>query len=208
MIEILRERLQIHVCRVHGPVKLGPRLVGNVAGRHGHGLDALCAAGFGDIDGIFRENDGIVVGECDRMAAETLRGGGDGVRRRGVAQPVRLPRLADVPVLAEPAAEIASRRAKRQHTRARQKMVERLFFNRIDAEPAAPTVGREHHLVAGPLPDKAEAALVLLQLAETRTQPAFHPAVRQQGPPPGRIVGCGWLHGHGSNLPPPRSAVP
>ncbi|HEY2370293.1 MAG TPA: AmmeMemoRadiSam system radical SAM enzyme [Polyangiaceae bacterium] len=49
-------------------------------------------------------------------------------------QPVPLPRLRDVVVLAEAAAEIAAGRAEGKHRRAGIEVVQRLLFDRIDAE--------------------------------------------------------------------------
>ena len=66
--------------------------------------------------------------------------------RRLIHQPVHVARLADVPVLAELAREIAARRAERKHARAGIEVIERLLLDRIDAEARRAAVRREHHL--------------------------------------------------------------
>jgi hypothetical protein len=77
--------------------------------------------------GVLQEDHRIVVGHGDAAAAEPLRSlrNGLGCRRRG--EPINLPGLGDVPVLAEPARQIAARRAEGQHGAGRQEVVERLF---------------------------------------------------------------------------------
>src|SRR5262249_18705447 len=92
-----------------------------------------------------------------------------------------------VPVLAEAAAEVAARRAEREDRRPRQKMVERLLLDRVDAEAARAPVGREHDLVALARPDEAEAALPVAQLALTRTDVALEAAVRERVPVASRL---------------------
>jgi len=70
------------------------------------------AARLGDVDCVFGENHGIIVSERDRSAAEPLRRERDLLGRRSVRELVPFARFGDVPVLAKPAAEIASSRAK------------------------------------------------------------------------------------------------
>jgi hypothetical protein len=89
----------------------------------------------------------------------------------------------DVPVLAKTAAQIAARRAKREHACSRQKMVQRLLLNRIDTKSAASAVGGQHHSIPHPLTHKTKSALPVIQFAKPRTQPAFDAPVRQHHPP-------------------------
>jgi carbamoylphosphate synthase small subunit len=46
-------------------------------------------------------------------------------------------------------------------------MIERLFFDGINAEAGRTTVSRQHHPAVAPGPNEAEAALAVMQLAET-----------------------------------------
>ena len=78
------------------------------------------------------------------------------VGRRGVGERVDLLRLRDVPVLAEPAREVAARGAEREHRRSREEVVQRLLLDRVDAEPARAAVGREHDLVVLAGADEAQ----------------------------------------------------
>src|SRR3546814_17405487 len=73
----------------------------DISGRDRDVLDALLAAGGRDVDGIFQEDDRIVVGIGDGTAPGPARGGGNGLWRRLVHQPVHLARFRDIPILAE-----------------------------------------------------------------------------------------------------------
>ena len=61
-------------------------------------------------------------------------------------------------------------------------MIERLLLDRIHAEPARPTVRRQHHLVGHPTPDEAQTPLTLVQPTGPRAHIALHPAVAQRMP--------------------------
>lgn len=56
-------------------------------------------------------------------------------------------------------------------------MVERLLFNRVDAESAGTAIGREHDLVVLARPNEAQPALPLAQFAEARANIALNAAV-------------------------------
>jgi len=60
--------------------------------------------------------------------------------------------------------------------------MERLLLGRIHAEPARPTVRRQHHLVGHPTPDEAQTPLPLTQPTGPRTHITLHPAVTQHMP--------------------------
>ena len=102
---------------------------------------------------------------------------------------VELARLADVPVLAEPASEIAAGGAEGQHAGAGMEMVERFLLDGINAKAAAAAIGRERHLVAGAPADETEPALALVELAEAWTEAALDAPVRQQRPPTPGVIG-------------------
>ncbi len=145
-------------------------------------------AGVRRVHRIFGENDRIVVGEGDALAVR-LRGRlGDGRRRRRVHQRVHLPRFRDVPVLAELAGEVAARGSEREHARTGIEVIERLFLDRIDAEPRRAAVGGEHHRIAFALAHEAGAALALVQAAVARAQVALDAAIVQKVPPAAGMV--------------------
>src|SRR5206468_8654136 len=102
----------------------------------------------------------------------------------------------DGPVLAKPAAEIASSRAEQQHARSRQKMIQRFLLNGVDAKPAAPAISCEHHSVTNSLPNETESALAFIEFAEPRTQPTLDPTIRQHLPPTPWIIGLSQLCDH------------
>ena len=131
---------------------------------------------------------------------------GDHFGRGGIGQLVELARLADVPVLAEPASEIAAGGAEGQHAGAGMEMVERFLLDGINAEAAAAAISRKRHLVADAPADETEPALALVELAEARAQAALDAAVRQLRPPTPGVVGFGHRRVHGQPLVPVRLA--
>ena len=183
VVEGLGERLQVDVRRVHvgEQVPAGGRR--HVAARHGDAPHAPRAGRLRAVDGVLGEDDGVVVGEGDAGAAGPGRGLGNPGRRRGGRQRVVLPRLRDVPVLAEPAAEVAAGGAERQHARPRVEVAQRLLLDGVDAEAAGPAVAGEHDLAAPRLPHVAEGLLPVVEPAETGTQVALHAAVVEAVPP-------------------------
>src|SRR5262249_17748628 len=94
-----------------------------------------------------------------------------------VGERVDLARLADVPILAKLASQIASGRPERQHRRPGQEVVQRLLLDGVDAEATGAAVGGQHDLIVLAGADEAEAALPLVQLAVTRAQVALDAAV-------------------------------
>src|SRR5262249_55456026 len=78
--------------------------------------------------------------------------------------------------------------AERKHARPRQKMVQRLFLNRIDTEPAASAIGSQRDPIAHALPDKTKSALALVQFATPRAQAALNAPIGQHHPPARWII--------------------
>src|SRR5262249_47658545 len=111
-----------------------------------------------------------------------------------VLQPVEIARFRDVPVLAELAGEVAPRRAEREHRRAGKKVVERLFFDRIDAESRRAPVRGEHDRVVVPRAHVAEAALALVKPAIARAEVALDAAVLELVPIAARSTGQKLIH--------------
>src|SRR5262249_7800115 len=112
MIKRIGERLQIYVRRVHVSVKLRPRIVGDVAGGDRNRFDPAFATRLRNTDRVLGEKHRIMVSECTRPAAESLRRERDLLSRCSVCELVPFARFRDVPVLTKPAPEIASGRAK------------------------------------------------------------------------------------------------
>ena len=69
------------------------------------------------------------------------------------------PGLAYIPVLAELAGQVAACRAKRQHRRAGQEMIQRFLIDGVNAVAAGTAIGGEHDLVIQVFPDKTQTAL-------------------------------------------------
>src|SRR6516164_5576276 len=93
--------------------------------------------------------------------------------------------LADAPVLAKAAAEIAAGGAKAQDASAGQKMVQRFFFNGIDSETGRCAVAERIKFTADVLTNVTEAGLAIAQTAETRTQRAENLSIAFCLPPQG-----------------------
>src|SRR5690606_24155303 len=124
--------------------------------------------------------------------AELRRRLGDRFRRGAVRQRVPLARLADVPVLAELAGEVAAGGAEGEDRRAGKEVVKRLLFDRVHAEPARAAVRGEHDALAVARPHEAEPALPRMQLAVARADVALDAAVVEPMPVAG---GNGVLQG-------------
>src|SRR5439155_12888343 len=169
MIKRVGERFEVHICRVHVLVKFLARIIGDITRGNGYRFDSVFVTRIGDINRVLSENYRIVVSERDRATAESFRFQRDPLWRRGIGELVPLARFGDVPVLAKATTEIASRGAKREHTRSRQKMVQRFFLNRIDTKSAASSVGSQHDSIAHALPHKTKTALSFVQFAKPWT---------------------------------------
>ena len=73
-VELVGERLEVDVRRVHLRVELAARLGVDVAGRHRDRLHAARMAGVGDVHRVLGEDHRVVVGERDALAAQAQRG--------------------------------------------------------------------------------------------------------------------------------------
>ena len=144
-VEALGEAFKIDIRCVHGPEQALARLGANEARGDGDVLHASRAAGGRGVEGVFHEDDRIVVGVGDAGAAEPFGRARDRFRRRMRAEARHFAALRDVPVLAKRAREVAARGPERQHRGAREKVIERLLLDRIDAEPCRSAVARELH---------------------------------------------------------------
>jgi hypothetical protein len=89
----------------------------------------------------------------------------------------------NVPVLAKPAAEVASGRSEGQHTRTGIKVVERLLLDRIDAKTGSPPVAGQHHAFIVSLSNETKAALIRTQFAFARAEVSLDATVSKPVPP-------------------------
>src|SRR5918996_180130 len=193
LVEVLGERLQVHIRRVHSGVELAAWLRVHVASGHCHRLQPALPTCVGHIHRVLGEDDRVVVGEGHASTAERERPVGDRLGRGLVLKPIELARLGDVPVLAEPAAQIAARGPEGEDAGAGIEVIQRLLFDRVDHEPRRAPVGGEDHPVAEALAHEAEAALTLVKTAVPRTEIALDPPVLERVPPPSRMR---LLHPH------------
>src|SRR5690606_29795062 len=201
-VERLGETLEIDVGRVHAAKQLLARRVADVARGHGDRAHAVRPARFGDVDRVLEKDRRVVVGEGDARAAEAARGPGDRRRVGAVGERVPFARLADVPVLAELAGEIAAGGPERQHRSPGQEVVERLLLDRVDAEAARASPGREHDRAFPVGAHETQAALAFVQPAVARTGIALYAPVVERVPVAGRREG---FLAHDAPLDDPRS---
>ena len=144
------------------------------------------------------EDDRVIIGKGNTAAAKGRGRLGDGLRGSLIGQRVEVTGLADVPVLAEAATEVAAGRPEGQHRRSRQEVIQRLFLDRIDTETAGAAITGQHDLPVLASPHEAEAALALVQFAQARTQITLDAPVIQSVP----VAGCndrgvlGGIHGN------------
>ncbi len=184
-VEVLRERLQVHVRRIDVVVDVEEGLPGDVAVGDHHQVQALGPGRLGDVHHVLAPDGGLVVGAGDRRAAVLLRHRHHlfGLQPLGVHL-VGL-RLGNVPVLAEEAAHVAARRPHGENLGAGQEVAERLLLDGVDLDGGrlrVPQVVERAPLVR---PDEAEARLALADVAVPRAQVAVQPPVRVALPPAG-----------------------
>src|SRR5712692_4495020 len=188
LIKVLGECFEVNVGGVHFGIEFSAGSLAHVPGCHRDGPDAALVASVRHVHRVLRENDRIVVGEGDALARQRRGFRSNRLRTRLIRESVNLARLRDVPVLAETAAEVAPSRPEGEDAGAGKEVVERLFFDRIDAESGGTAVGGEHHPVPRALPDEAETPLPFLQLAVSRTKIALNSAVLQPMPPAASVL--------------------
>jgi hypothetical protein len=92
-------------------------------------------------------------------------------------QPIEAAGFRNVPILAELTREVTAGGAERQHRRAWQKMVQRLFLDWVDAEARRATIGREQEFVVAARSHEAQPALPVVEPAVSGTEIALDTAV-------------------------------
>src|SRR5665648_574207 len=184
-VEVLGEALEVDVRGIHRREELGARLRGDVPRGDRDGVQAQLVARHGGVDRVLGEDHRVVVGERHRVATRGRGGPGDAVGCGDGGEPVPLAGLGDVPVLAEPAVQVAAGGAERQHGGARVEVREGLLLHRVDGEAGAAAVRGQHHPVTVAGTHEAEPPLSGVQPAAPWAQVALQAPVVQGGPPSG-----------------------
>src|SRR5579859_3932430 len=96
-------------------------------------------------------------------------------------------RFGDVPVLAKEAAHVAAGCSHAENARTGKKMVQRLFFDRIDLQRGRGTVTETEKFSAAIDANKTEAGLAFMNAAMARTKKTVN-AIAGLGLPPARLV--------------------
>ena len=91
-----------------------------------------------------------------------------------------------------------TRRAKRQYWRSRQKVIERFFFDRVDANATGAAIGGQHHPIALARTHEAERTLAFMQPAEAGTEIALNSAIGEFVPISAKMTGEHFRHGSAS----------
>src|SRR5258706_16382677 len=94
-----------------------------------------------------------------------------------------VPRLRNIPVLAEEAAHVTARRAHAKNARARQKMIQRLFLDGIDLQRSGRAIAQAVKLPAFIDADETKPGLARIDVAVARTKIAGDAAVGFRFPP-------------------------
>src|SRR5262249_44218356 len=91
-------------------------------------------------------------------------------RRNTVRIYLIVPRFRNVPILAEKAAHVAAGSSHAENLRSREKMIERLLFNRIDLERRGRTVAETKKFSAAIYAYKTETGLAFVDVAVARAK--------------------------------------
>ena len=133
---------------------------------------------------------GVIVSIGDTATIQLLGRPGNGFRGCLIRQGMHLPGLADIPALAELAAQITTRSAKREHRCAGQKVIQGLFLDGIDTEATGATIGVEDHGTFVILPNETETLFTLLDVTITGAKIALNTPILKFVP-----VFCGEMSG-------------
>ena len=183
MVKSLSEALEIDVRRVDVTKNFRPRLRRDVARRNHDTLKSLLARRVRNIDDKFSPDHRVIIGEGDARHSMAERQLNDLLGARLQALSFVEFGLTDAPVLAEPAAEIAPGGAEAQNFRSGQKMIQRLFLNRVDGEAGGSAVAKRIEFSADVLADVTEPGLAFAHAAKSRAEGAKNLAVILRLPP-------------------------
>src|SRR5580704_10578035 len=92
-------------------------------------------------------------------------------------------RFRNIPVLAEEAPHVAARRAHAEHTRARQKMIQRLFFDGINLQRGRSSIPEVVELPVLIDADETKSRLPGMNVAMARAQITMHAPAAFRLPP-------------------------
>ncbi len=151
-------------------------------------MNTRFTAGLRDVHCVFQKNHRIIVSESDAAAAVCICGFGNHFRRSAFGEKVKFSGFADVPVLTKFTGEITSSGTEGQHRRSRKEMIQRFFFNRINAKSAGSAVSRQQNLFIFCLTHKTKSTLAFTQLTQAWADVTLNPSIIQFRPvTPGMI---------------------
>src|SRR5271168_245581 len=101
LVKTLCETFKVNVGSIHVPKELNPWLRRDIARAYRHCLDSPLAAGLRDVHRIFEKDHGIILSEGDGSAAASHCRFRNRRWRGHILNPIEIPGLGDVPVLAE-----------------------------------------------------------------------------------------------------------
>src|SRR4029434_5163946 len=185
VIEALGKRFEIDVGGVNVAINLRSRFGSDVDGGDHYAFNSSLARHTGYVDNEFAPDHRIVISKGNARYFTLDRQFDDLLRTR--VQALRLVefRLADAPVLAETASQIAASGAEAQDFAARQEMIERFFFDGIDGKAGRSSVAERVELAADVLANVAKAGLAFSYPAKARAKRAEYLAVGFGMPPQG-----------------------
>ena len=185
VIKTLGKRFKIDVSGVDVAINFRSRFGSDVTSGDHHTFKSSLACQARYVDDELAPNHRIVIGEGDARNFMLDRQLDDLLGTR--VQALRLIELglADAPVLAESATKIAARGAEAQDFAARQKVIERLFFDRIDGKSGRGSIAERKEFTADVLTNVAKARLAIPNSAKARAKRTKYLAVSFGMPPKG-----------------------
>src|SRR4029077_7885381 len=144
----------------------------------------------------------------DRVAAILQREQGHFFRRNRLRAHLILMRFRYIPVLAKETPHVAAGRAHAEHARARQKMIQRLFFDGVDLQRGWRSITEVVELAVLIDADKAESRLAGMNVAMPGAKKAVHAPVAFRLPPARFVQGFGLLEDRQiAHDPPPADSI-
>src|ERR1700682_1807530 len=192
-IKIFRERLKVDVGGIDMIVNVVKRLASYVPIGDHHRFQPVILRRPANVDNVLAPDGRFVISESNRLAT-VLEGKQRHIfRRNALRAHLILPRLGNVPVLAEKTPHVAARGAHAEHPAARQKMAQRFFFDGINLQRSRRAVAQAIKLAPAIHANEAKPSLPSMYVAMTRTKVAVHSAARLSFPPTGLVKLFGIL---------------
>ena len=186
-VEIFCEGFEIDIGRIHRVKEFRSCARADVSCRDSNRMNSQLPAFASRIDGVFSPDDWIVVRKSNAATTRFECCCSDAFRHGQFAQSLNFSRLGDVPVLTELTTQIAACGSERQDRGAGKKVIKRLLFDRVYAEPCAATVSCQFHLTINILADKAKPSIAGLQVTISGAKVAGNSSVGGLVPP---FSGC------------------